>query len=118
MNPPARSGLIVLLTEPAARRLRLLQEQQSAHAGKPVRIFAQGEACCGLQYGLTFDDRRDDDHATECHGVPVIVDPVSARYLEGAVVDYQEDSYGGGFRINNPKAQRSCGCGPGTDTSC
>ncbi len=112
MNPTSCPGLVVLLTEPAARRIRLLREQEPAHAGKSVRIFAEGEGCCGLQYGLTFDDRHDDDHATECHGVPVIVDPVSARYLEGAVVDYQEDRYGGGFRINNPKARRSCGCDP------
>ena len=116
MNDHSHTDLVVLLTEPAARQIRQLRDQNAANAGKAVRVFAQGEGCCGLQYGLTFDDRRDDDHLTECHGISIIVDPVSGQYLRGAVVDYQEDASGVGFRINNPKANRSCGCGESTDS--
>ena len=115
MHKPPQPDLVVLLTEPAARRAQQLLEQEAAHAGKAVRVLAQGDGCCGLQYGLTFDDRRDDDHWTECHGISVLVDPVSAQYLRGAVVDFREDSFGGGFRINNPKAKRFCGCDPSSD---
>jgi iron-sulfur cluster assembly accessory protein len=118
MHKPPQPDLVVLLTEPAARRAQQLLEQEAAHAGKAVRVLAQGDGCCGLQYGLTFDDRREDDHLTECHGVPVVVDPVSAQYLHGAVVDFQQDSFGGGFRINNPKASRSCGCDPAANACC
>ena len=116
MNDIPHTDLVVLLTEPAARKIRQLREQEAAHAGKAVRVFAQGAGGTGLQYGLTFDDRLEDDHRTECHGVPVLVDPVSAQYLHGAVVDYQDDPHGGGFRINNPKARRSCGCERPADT--
>jgi iron-sulfur cluster assembly accessory protein len=118
MNDIPHADLVVLLTEPAARKMRQLRDQEAVHAGKAVRVFAQGDGCTGLQYGLTFDDRREDDHSTECHGIPVLVDPVSARYLHGAVVDYQDDSHGGGFRISNPKAKRSCGCDPATRSCC
>jgi len=118
MNDTPHAGLVVLLTVPAARKIRQLRDQEAAHASKAVRVFAQGEGCAGLQYGLTFDERREDDHSTDCHGISVIVDPVSAQYLHGAVVDYLEDSRGGGFRINNPKARRSCGCDPAANSCC
>ena len=112
MKDALSADLVVLLTEPAVRQIRRLRDKEAANAGKAVRVFAQGDGCCELQYGLTFDDRREDDHWTQCHGIPVLVDPVSAQYLHGAVVDFQEDPFGGGFRINNPKAKRSCGCDP------
>jgi len=64
-----------------------------------------------MQYGMTFDERRPDDSATEFFGINVLVDPFSAEYLRGTVVDYVDAMTGGGFKISNPKAQQSCGCG-------
>jgi len=64
-----------------------------------------------MQYGLVFDDKRDDDFSTECHGVSVLVDPFSANYLRGAVVDFKDELNSGGFKISNPNARQSCGCG-------
>jgi iron-sulfur cluster assembly accessory protein len=64
-----------------------------------------------MQYAMTFDERRPDDLADDLHGVPVLVDPFSAQYISGAVVDFNDSLTGGGFKISNPKARESCGCG-------
>jgi len=64
-----------------------------------------------MQYGLVFDDKRDNDFSTECHGVFVLVDPFSANYLRGAVIDFKDELNSGGFKISNPNARQSCGCG-------
>jgi iron-sulfur cluster assembly accessory protein len=60
---------------------------------------------------LVFDDKRDGDVTAEFHGVSVLVDADSAPYMQGAVIDYSDALNGGGFKINNPNAHRSCGCG-------
>ena len=60
---------------------------------------------------MVFDEKRDDDLAAELHGVQVLVDPFSANYLRGAVIDFSDELTGGGFKINNPNAHSSCGCG-------
>jgi iron-sulfur cluster assembly accessory protein len=64
-----------------------------------------------MQYGMVFDERRENDVAVDSFGVPVLVDAVSAGYLKGAVVDYSDALTGGGFKITNPNAKGSCGCG-------
>ena len=67
--------------------------------------------CSGMQYGMVFDEKRDDDCSAQFYGVAVLVDPFSANYLRGAVVDFKDELNGGGFKITNPKARQSCGCG-------
>jgi iron-sulfur cluster assembly accessory protein len=64
-----------------------------------------------MQYSMTFDEKRPDDAAVEAHGISVVVDPFSAQYLRGAVVDFSESLTAGGFKISNPNAKQSCGCG-------
>jgi iron-sulfur cluster assembly accessory protein len=64
-----------------------------------------------MQYGMVFDERRPDDSAGEIHGVTVLVDAFSADHLQGTVVDYVDALTGGGFKISNPKARHTCGCG-------
>jgi len=101
----------ILLTAGAAARVqRLLAERQLAdHA---LRVFISGGGCSGLQYGMALEGQpREDDHRFGFNGVDVVVDPVSMDYLSGATIDYVDDLMGGGFKIENPNAVSSCGCG-------
>ena len=102
---------VVTLTESAARHISSMLSDDQENAGKQLRVFVEAGGCSGLQYGMVFDERRDDDLTTEFQGVMVVVDPFSANYIRGAVIDFSEDLSGGGFKINNPNAQSSCGCG-------
>jgi iron-sulfur cluster assembly accessory protein len=102
---------LVSLTQSAADHIRSLQSEQADNAGKLLRVYVEGGGCSGLQYGMVFDEKRDGDVATESFGVPVLVDATSAEYVRGAVIDYSDALTGGGFKINNPRAKSSCGCG-------
>ena len=102
---------IVSLTESAAQQIRSMLAGQPENAGKILRIYVEGGGCSGMQYGMVFDEKRDNDRTAEFHGVSVLVDAVSAGYMQGAVVDYSEALTGGGFKISNPNAKSSCGCG-------
>ena len=64
-----------------------------------------------MQYGLVFDEKRDGDLSAEQDGVVTLVDAFSAKYLQVSVVDFSDALTGGGFKITNPKAKQSCGCG-------
>ena len=77
-----------------------------------LRVAIEGGGCSGFQYGLGFDrGAQEGDHSFECEGVTVVVDPFSAPYLSGARVDYLETIEESGFKIENPNATSSCGCG-------
>ena len=85
--------------------------EKSENAGKCLRLYIEEGGCSGLQHAMTFDEKRDGDFAAEFFGVPVVVDQVSAGYLQGALVDYSDALTGGGFKVTIPKAQSACGCG-------
>jgi iron-sulfur cluster assembly protein len=102
---------IITLTESAAEQVKDLLAKEENASKKGLRLFIESGGCSGLQYGMVFDEKRDGDFATEFHGVPVMVDNVSAEYLRGAVVDYSDALTGGGFKISNPRAKSNCGCG-------
>ena len=99
------------LQESAVAKLRELIEEE----GNPdlkLRIFVQGGGCSGMQYGFTFDEEQnEDDFNLEIAGVGLLVDSVSAQYLQGAKIKYTEDAMGASFSIDNPQAQTTCGCG-------
>lgn len=101
---------VVTLTEPAAKQVKEMLTNPE-NAGKNLRVYVEGGGCSGLQYGMVFDEKRGDDVTAEFHGVAVLVDPFSANYLRGAVVDFSDALNGGGFKISNPNAHSSCGCG-------
>src|SRR5262245_9344300 len=111
MAPETSTDAVVSLTENAASQVKSMQATQAEHAGKPLRIYIEKGGCSGMQYGMIFDERRENDHCGEWHGVAVVVDEVSAGYLRGAVVDYSDALTGGGFKISNPNARENCGCG-------
>jgi iron-sulfur cluster assembly accessory protein len=111
---PTTSG--VTLSERAAEEIRGLLERQGKTEAA-LRVFVSGGGCSGLNYGMAIDDSVEEgDFVYNCHGVKIVVDPLSVNYIKGASVDYVEDVMGGGFKIDNPNAVRSCGCGSSFST--
>ncbi len=104
------SETVIHLTEDAVRRIRSLQAQ-SENAGKLLRVYVEECGCSGMQYGMVFDQPRDGDLTAHTDGVCVLLDPFSAGYLRDAVLDFSAALTGGGFKIANPQARESCGCG-------
>ena len=101
---------LVSLTSSAAEKIRELMEQE----GNPelgLRIFVAGGGCSGLQYGMTLDEAQDGDEITTLDGVRVLIDEMSAQYIQGSEVDYVDSLMGAGFAVNNPNAVSTCGCG-------
>jgi iron-sulfur cluster assembly protein/iron-sulfur cluster insertion protein len=77
-----------------------------------LRVAVRPGGCSGFSYEMFFDTEvADDDKIDEYNGVRVAVDPASAPHLKGATLDYKDALQGGGFSINNPNAERTCGCG-------
>ncbi len=78
-----------------------------------LRVWVAGGGCSGLQYGMAIDDAEPEagDQIFEQEGVKIYVDEMSMQYMAGASVDFVEDPLGGGFKIENPNASSSCGCG-------
>ena len=77
-----------------------------------LRVAVTGGGCSGFQYNFALDDARtDDDLVIEKDGVTVLVDPMSLDFLKGAEIDYVDDLIGAAFKIHNPNATSSCGCG-------
>jgi len=102
---------VITLTPAAAQAVRDLLEKRNLQ-GYALRVFVSGGGCSGLQYGMALENNiRDLDLSEEFDGVKVVVDEVSIDYLRGATVDYIEDETGSGFKIENPNAVSSCGCG-------
>lgn len=101
--------IVGLTPRAAAECVSLLSLPENA--GKSYRVYVEQGGCSGMQYGMVFDEKRDGDFASEQHGVEVLVDAISAQYLRGTVVDFSDALTAGGFKITNPNAKESCGCG-------
>ncbi len=101
---------VISLTSSAAEEVKSMLTQPE-NIGKILRIYVEQGGCSGMQYSMVFDEKRPDDFSTEMHGVSVLVDSFSAKYLKGTVVDFSNALTGGGFKISNPNAKQSCGCG-------
>jgi len=100
----------VVITERAARRIG--QILKSEPAGSMLRVSVEGGGCSGFQYRFDFvGAKASDDIVVARDGATVLVDPVSAQYMAGAEIDYVDDLIGSAFKINNPVATSSCGCG-------
>src|SRR3984957_11773725 len=110
MNETATLEQAIGLTPAAAAEVKTLQANPE-NAGKHMRFYVEKGGCSGMQYGMVFDEKRDGDLTSEHHGVTVLVDPISADFLRGTVVDFSDALSGGGFKISNPNAKQSCGCG-------
>ena len=103
---------VVTLTERAADKVRALMASEPAGEAEVLRVAIQGGGCGGFEYALGFDrGATGDDTELEFYGVKVVVDPASAPYLKGATVDFVESLKESGFKVDNPNASGSCGCG-------
>jgi iron-sulfur cluster assembly accessory protein len=102
---------VIVLTDTATEKVRLLMEQEGV-ADLALRVAVRPGGCSGFSYEMFFDtDVAEDDNTVDYSGVKVVVDPSSAMLLEGATLDYKDGLQGAGFAIDNPNAQRTCGCG-------
>lgn len=102
---------MLTITKSAADKIKEVVEEEGNNDLK-LRMFVQGGGCSGFTYGFTLDEiQNEDDFSIEAHGVQVVVDAMSAQYVQGAEVDYVEDITGSQFTIKNPNAQTTCGCG-------
>jgi iron-sulfur cluster assembly accessory protein len=102
---------LVTLTESAATKVKELMAEEPAGEATVLRVAVQGGGCSGFEYALGFDSgAQEGDHQVDAFGVPVVVDPFSAPYLQGTEIDFL-DGLQGGFAINNPNVSSACGCG-------
>jgi iron-sulfur cluster assembly accessory protein len=106
---------VISLTPGAAEEVKSLLKKPE-NAGKTFRVYVEQGGCSGMQYGMVFDEKRDGDLVTGQHGVTALVDAFSAQYLWGTVVEFSDALTGRGFKISNPNAKQSCGCGKSFET--
>ena len=101
----------IAMTSAAVDKVRnLLAERSLPEHG--LRVFVAGGGCSGMQYGMALEaNPRDFDNVIDAGGVKLFIDPTSMMYLGGAHIDYVDNLMGGGFRIENPNAVSTCGCG-------
>ena len=107
-NPELRG---VSLTDLASRQIQSMLRKEQDGDKKGLRVFIEKGGCSGMKYSMTFDIFRENDFVAEKNGMKVFVDSISLDYLNGSVIDFSEELTGGGFKITNPNARQSCGCG-------
>jgi iron-sulfur cluster insertion protein len=102
---------VITLTDNASLKVKELLAQEGQD-GLMLRVAVRPGGCSGFSYEMFFDTEKDgDDLVDETAGVPVVVDPSSAQLLTGATLDFKDGLQGAGFAIDNPNAQKTCGCG-------
>ncbi|MBV8375741.1 MAG: iron-sulfur cluster assembly accessory protein [Verrucomicrobia bacterium] len=102
---------MITVTDSAFRQLHDLIAENPEYRDKGLRIYVETGGCAGMQYGMQFDQAKQGDYHIEQGGVEVLIDAHSANYLTGATIDFSDGLTGAGFKIMNPNAVRSCGCG-------
>jgi iron-sulfur cluster assembly protein len=104
-------SVMINISESASDKIKeLLASEESPNLF--LRLGVKAGGCSGFSYGMGFDDdQKDDDKEFTIHGVKVVVDSDSSKYLYGVEIDFEDKGMGGGFTINNPNAVASCGCG-------
>jgi len=110
-SPVSVETPVVSVTPTASAVIRdlLIQRDIPDHA---LRVFVAGGGCSGMSYGMAFESEFSEyDTLVEVDGIKLVVDATSMMYIQGAVIDYVDSLMGGGFRIDNPNAVSSCGCG-------
>ncbi len=102
---------MITITEAAQSKIQeIISEEDNPNTR--LRMFIQGGGCSGFSYGFTLDEEKnEDDFEFPAGSSSVLIDSMSAQYVQGATVDYVEDLMGASFKILNPQAQSTCGCG-------
>lgn len=101
----------IVLTAQAVTKLRSARQKEGAGPEKALRLGVVGGGCSGFSYTMGFDDPKSDDAVFTFDDVTVVIDPASREYLDGTIIDYVTGLHGAGFKFENPKATRTCGCG-------
>lgn len=102
---------IVTFTDKAIEAFQEARERENLQ-NHGVRVSVVGGGCSGYQYGLDFEEKANEgDFILDISGVKVFIDPMSAPYLKGTMVDYVVGFQGAGFKFSNPNAVKTCGCG-------
>lgn len=102
---------IITVTPTAVKVIGDLIEQRNI-PNYALRVFVTGGGCSGMQYGMSFEETAQEyDQIVEVDNIRLFIDPTSLVYLKGATIDFVDSLIGGGFRIDNPNAVSSCGCG-------
>ena len=101
---------MITLTDSAVAQIRQLQAEKAIE-GHKLRIMVEAGGCSGFEYGMSFDEKKDDDQLFENNGVEFLVDETSRGYLEDSVFDFDDGLTGKGFEVRNPNASSTCGCG-------
>ena len=103
---------MIVVSENAAKKLATILSEESSSDTTKVRVYVQGGGCSGFQYGFTFDDQKnEDDFEIDIGTTKLVVDAMSAQYLPGAEIDFVDELNGSAFKIKNPNAVTTCGCG-------
>ncbi len=101
----------ITLTRPAASRLQAVMKGENKE-GFALRLEVVGGGCSGMSYKMSFEDQqREFDKVFKSQGMKIFCDLQSWLYLKGIEIDYSDDLLAGGFKIKNPNAERTCGCG-------
>ncbi|MDP3936507.1 MAG: iron-sulfur cluster assembly accessory protein [Deltaproteobacteria bacterium] len=102
---------MISLTESAVKEITTIQEREKKH-GYGLRVRVIGGGCSGLQYQMGLEEAPvEDDKVVESFGMKVFVDQKSAAFLAGTQIDFVHDLNGSGFKVQNPNAESTCGCG-------
>jgi iron-sulfur cluster assembly accessory protein len=101
----------IQLTPRAIDAVRKMHQREKLGPDQGLRVAVVGGGCSGFQYSLNFDTHKDGDVVTEFDGISVLVDEISLPYIAGTTLDYVEGLHNAGFRFDNPRATRTCGCG-------
>lgn len=111
---------MIELTDSAVEHLRALLAERGAKDGTGLRLRVERGGCAGMQYTMMVDQEQAGDEVARRDGVAVLVDAASLPFVDGSVIDYSDDLNDAGFKVRNPRAARSCGCGtsfePGAST--
>jgi len=102
---------IVEITPKALEQIQKISQSDNPDGTKGLRLAVTGGGCSGLSYKIEFSDKKEKDYVLEFETLKVLVDPKSAIYLKGIVLDFKDGLNGKGFVFDNPNAKNTCGCG-------
>ena len=108
---------MINVTDNAVRQLQTLLPAQDENSRRGLRVQVAKGGCSGLHYEMTLDEKKDGDSVIEQDGMQFFIDGESVPYLHGATLDFSGGLTGSGFRIVNPNASRTCGCGSSFETT-
>jgi len=102
---------LIQITDKATKQIKTIFDAENPNQDSGLRIAVIGGGCSGLQYKIEFSALKEKDNVLDIDGVKVLVDPKSAIYLKGIVLDFKDGLNGKGFVFDNPNAKNTCGCG-------